>query len=233
MRTKLKKSAFTLAEVLITLAIIGVVAVLVIPPLLNNINDNELKAAFRKNYATVAQAIALASVDYGDFTGLFTGGDYAARSYTMKEKLKPYFSYTKECNNIFTGGCWHQIGKFKFLNGVDVGLNDFGNSNPSGLILNNGVLLFFFSNNLDCDRVLGTSGYLSCGGITVDVNGFKGPNVFGKDIFGMHVLKNSIKPLGVKNDIANFVNCIEPPNTNWNTVTKNGWGCSAKYLMEQ
>lgn len=42
------KAAFTLAEVLITLAIIGVVAALTIPTLLNNYNDKVLETRYKK-----------------------------------------------------------------------------------------------------------------------------------------------------------------------------------------
>ncbi|MDD3238364.1 MAG: prepilin-type N-terminal cleavage/methylation domain-containing protein [Candidatus Gastranaerophilales bacterium] len=44
----MKNKAFTLAEVLITLVIIGVIAALTIPSLLNNINDNEKRLLLKK-----------------------------------------------------------------------------------------------------------------------------------------------------------------------------------------
>ena len=44
----MKKKAFTLAEVLITLAIIGIVAALTIPTLLNNYNDKVLETRYKK-----------------------------------------------------------------------------------------------------------------------------------------------------------------------------------------
>lgn len=43
-----RKNAFTLAEVLITLGIIGVVAAMTIPTLMNKTNDAELKSAYKK-----------------------------------------------------------------------------------------------------------------------------------------------------------------------------------------
>ncbi|MDD3238016.1 MAG: type II secretion system protein [Candidatus Gastranaerophilales bacterium] len=51
------KKAFTLAEVLITLVIIGVIAAMTIPSLLNNTNKEETKTAVKKAYSALSQAI--------------------------------------------------------------------------------------------------------------------------------------------------------------------------------
>ncbi|MDD3236469.1 MAG: type II secretion system protein [Candidatus Gastranaerophilales bacterium] len=51
------KKGFTLAEVLITLVIIGVIAALTIPALLNNTNNEEYRTAGKKAYATLNQAL--------------------------------------------------------------------------------------------------------------------------------------------------------------------------------
>ena len=52
-----KKVAFTLAEVLITIGIIGVVAAMTIPSLLINLQDKQFKAMYKKYYSTLAQAL--------------------------------------------------------------------------------------------------------------------------------------------------------------------------------
>ena len=44
----MKKLGFTLAEVLITLVIIGVIAAMTIPTLMNNTNSQEFRSAFKK-----------------------------------------------------------------------------------------------------------------------------------------------------------------------------------------
>ena len=63
-----KKAAFTLAEVLITLGIIGIVAAMTLPALINNyrktVTVNQLKVA----YSIMAQALTMAQKDYGDMT---------------------------------------------------------------------------------------------------------------------------------------------------------------------
>ena len=48
-----KKAAFTLAEVLITLGIIGIVAAMTIPTLVSNYQKKVLKTQFTKKYAEI------------------------------------------------------------------------------------------------------------------------------------------------------------------------------------
>ena len=50
------KSAFTLAEVLITLVIIGVIAALTVPTLIQNTQKQEYVTALKKAYSTLSQA---------------------------------------------------------------------------------------------------------------------------------------------------------------------------------
>ena len=60
-----KKCAFTLAEVLITLGIIGIVAAMTLPALINKSQQMILKNQFKKTYSTLTQALLKAQVDYG------------------------------------------------------------------------------------------------------------------------------------------------------------------------
>lgn len=71
------KKAFTLAEVLITLGIIGVVAAMSIPTLIANINSAKFSSQFKKSFATLNQA-ALMSQNHYDFD--FAGADAACTS---------------------------------------------------------------------------------------------------------------------------------------------------------
>jgi len=69
---KNKKSGFTLAEVLITLGIIGVVAAMTIPTLIANTNSAKFKSQFKKTLATLSQAALMGEaqyeLDYGSAT---------------------------------------------------------------------------------------------------------------------------------------------------------------------
>src|SRR5574344_534598 len=60
-----KKSAFTLAEVLITLGIIGVVAALTLPSLIENHNKKVWVTALQKNYSVIEQGFQKMMADDG------------------------------------------------------------------------------------------------------------------------------------------------------------------------
>ncbi len=59
------KAAFTLAEVLITLGIIGIVAAMTIPTLIQNYRKQVVETRLSKFYSVMNQAIKMASVEYG------------------------------------------------------------------------------------------------------------------------------------------------------------------------
>ncbi len=61
----MKQSGFTLAEVLITLTIIGVVAAITLPNLLANKAKQETAEGAKKTFSTLEQAVARAEVDNG------------------------------------------------------------------------------------------------------------------------------------------------------------------------
>lgn len=224
--------AFTLAEVLITLAIIGVVAVLVIPAFLNNKNDAELKNMWKKQYAVYSQAITQAMQD--------NGGNMASvcDNYSHNncaQTFKQYLRVIKDCQRyVGNGGADCMATNITCLNGA---------SNPaipisiasSGAVLADGSSFYLFAywNNTPCTK---TSG--ECAIIYVDVNGYKSPNMFGRDIFGINIFYDSIAPMGSSNDTDGHNELCTLPgtktkyNTNYTDWRNNGLGCSAKYLYE-
>lgn len=60
-----RKGAFTLAEVLITLGIIGVVAALTLPSLIQKYQEQVLENQLKKMYSTISQGIQKAMADDG------------------------------------------------------------------------------------------------------------------------------------------------------------------------
>ena len=64
----LKRPAFTLAEVLITLGIIGVVSAMTIPTLMANHRKKVVETKLEKIYSVMNQAINLTNAEYGDVT---------------------------------------------------------------------------------------------------------------------------------------------------------------------
>ena len=67
----MKKNGFTLAEVLITLAIIGVVATITLPSLMSNTQEQQAVTAFRKAMNTLNEVAQMnAAVDGFDYGGI-------------------------------------------------------------------------------------------------------------------------------------------------------------------
>ena len=88
--------AFTLAEVLITLGIISIVATLTLPTLIEMHNQKVVEARLKKVYSTINQAIQMAESDYGEREAWFVDyNDLASQKKWIEKYLLPYLNYTK------------------------------------------------------------------------------------------------------------------------------------------
>ena len=86
------KKGFTLAEVLITLGVIGVVAALTLPTLIQNHANKVVETRLMKFYSAINQAITLAEADYGDRTywwGNFDDLDTDIKGRPVQGKTNP------------------------------------------------------------------------------------------------------------------------------------------------
>ena len=218
-RLAAKRVAFTLAEVLITLGIIGVVAALTIPSLIAKYQDKVLIQQTKKAFSVFQNGLALASQDNG------TPGD---NSLTFPKDESSYFAVVKNFSKYFKGSqvCLNssQKGCSQFFYqcapavptynnaGEAVYNNDF-TYNPK-IILADGTIFAISSNMIGCEntRYTGVStntageikynadgtpqtyDYYSavCANIIMDVNGVKGPNQYGRDVYHFWVFKNNI-----------------------------------------
>lgn len=80
-----KKKAFTLAEVLITLGIIGVVAAITMPMLIDSYNKNLTEVRLKKFYSTINQAYNMVIAERGDYNDWLS--DYAVESESKNNKV--------------------------------------------------------------------------------------------------------------------------------------------------
>ena len=89
MRLSMFKRAFTLAEVLITLGIIGVVSAMTLPTLMNKTQNKELHAQFQKVYSELNQVAMKFTVDEE-----IAAPEYCRRYGKTKfiERISKYFS---------------------------------------------------------------------------------------------------------------------------------------------
>ena len=84
--------AFTLAEVLITLGIIGVVAALTMPSLIADKRAKELETALKKNASVIQQAILMITYEDG-----IEPSPLNLQSGELKGKIKPHLNVLKDC----------------------------------------------------------------------------------------------------------------------------------------
>lgn len=216
------KLAFTLAEVLITLGIIGLVAAMTIPTLLNATQDLQFKVAWKKEFSVLSQATELMKKDNGgDLIGLFTDVN------AMRDNYMNYLKVIKYCNYDAARNCFPTQIKW---------LNDSSDTVavPAGFILNDGTavgLAAWVSAN--CTNTAyghnptggwGGAPTQSCGSIFIDVNGSKPPNKVSKDIFQAVVLKNKLVPMS--DTIYPGVDCFTT------LATDCGYGYSQEYLYK-
>ena len=201
--SKKTKAAFTLAEVLITLGIIGVVAALTLPNLIANYQNKVLAARAKKAYSSISQAIKMAEAEYGtpgDVTGLF---DTSQTNKQLVEKLSKYFDTIDLCLNQSECPKYrYDILYSKPLYDKDKTATTYAIGAPL-FILKDGTIISatqeksckktvtFPSYSPDGVPVLDKDGNqvtydttkTYCGMIYFDTNGTKGPNQAGVDFF--------------------------------------------------
>ena len=61
-------SGFTLAEVLVVIGVIGVVAALTMPTIIQNQQKKTIAAQLKHSYAIMSNVFSLAEVDYGEMS---------------------------------------------------------------------------------------------------------------------------------------------------------------------
>lgn len=175
-----KVYGFTLAEVLVTLGIIGVVAALTIPAVITNYQKQETLSRLKKAYSIVQQAIKLSEVENESVANW----DNNLNGHAFFEKyIKKYVQYTQE---ITPAELWSMAPR-KLLNGSNYGGTTYaaGSGTATNFILSDGSMI--------------TLNFVTTDGIWVgiDTNGIKKPNQMGKDTFlFLFSPKHGLQPLG-------------------------------------
>ena len=197
------KVAFTLAEVLITLGIIGVVATITLPSLIANYKNKELAVRAKKTYSVISQAIKKFEADNsspGDVTGLF---DTSKTSAEVTKNFSDYFEIINYCSSSSKCPAY----RYKVL--YSSPLYDENNSAKAGeiapplFILKDGSIIKVvqyrscirtetypqynpdgtLATDADGNTITYTATPQYCASINFDTNGLRGPNQFGADVF--------------------------------------------------
>ena len=219
------KIAFTLAEVLITLGIIGVVAAMTMPALIQRQNEKATVVKLKKAYSVLENAYRLAKEENGDFSGWFSGTDCVENTKIFAQTMKKYLKVSQDCG--FNPGCLPE-GNVKHLDGTDY---DFGNYNQSTteyrMVLADGTAIMFY---------LRSYAYLTCkndeycGNIKVLTGNKNSEYKWGKDFFTFNITHNRIIPSGHYEDTVlpfeQFCNITDHRR-------ENGLGCAAWVIFNE
>jgi prepilin-type N-terminal cleavage/methylation domain-containing protein len=211
----LKKNAFTLSEVLIVLSIIGIIAALTIPNLIQKFYEKRVVSRLNQTYAILVQAFKMAEEEYGGVPSWniteTSSGTRAQHVTIIADRLKPFLKVANDCGlsdnkYICLGSSYHTFNsasanyatqtfyyKMKLMNGVSIGFR--GGTAEEEV---NGEYIDLF----------------------VDVNGSRKPNIVGQDLFTLIYVNNKVLPDG-------FPNTLEEGTCNKKSA---GWGCAYEVI---
>ena len=181
-KTAKKALAFTLAETLIVMGIIGVVAALTIPNLNASTADKEKVAKLKKIYSNLEDAIGRAQAVYGptsDWSLMTLGGNEA--STRAAERIGDFLKVSKTCGLTANSACLPT--NVKYLNGTA-----FAGGTSVSYELASGNESYVYKYILADGTGIGIQA--ACGHVffTVDIDGpSKGAQTIGKDLFGFNV----------------------------------------------
>ncbi len=192
-----KMLAFTLAETLVVMGIIGVVAALTIPNLNQSTGDREKVAKVKKIYANLEDAFGRATAVYGPVDEWFVNSPSQADAEDrLADRITEFMKISKNCGRLETG-CFPDV-EYKKLDGtVTSNLNDL---HQPMVLLADGTALFFTIESQSCSRDMSKSGTGPssevCAIIVADIDGVKGSNTWGKDFFVFWATKQGVVPGG-------------------------------------
>lgn len=157
------KKALTIGELLITMTIIGIIAMLVLPGLLKDYNNKIFTAKIKKVYGMMNDAVEQACIDNN--VSYFNQTPYAANGQERKF-LETYFKAAKKDNVAAFASSYRKI--------VDTTNTGSALSDLSSY----GKIKLQSGESIACKRNL--IGYYTC---YVDTNSAAGPNIGGRDLF--------------------------------------------------
>ena len=211
------KKAFTLAEVLITLGILGVISAVSMPALMSNVDKNTWSNGLKVNVSNLNNAFKemMSNEDADDLrdTALWsnnvTAKGVTSENNDITTELRKYFRIEKVENNWPKGA--HTL---------------------SGSAFNEASVRYYLSNSATLNiKFMNDSSFATCtdtqmfchpvAEIILDVNGDKKPNVMGKDMFSLFLAEDgAIFPNG-----SEAVYNYDKNNVKWDTEKT---GCNGK-----
>ena len=199
---KIKEVGFTLSEVLITLGIIGIVAALTIPSLMRKIDNYQRVVRFKLMYSKLVNAWNLAVADFGympacGYNPLNVNVSIRKDCTEFGKLIINHLKIAKICkNNALANGCItedftgaddvyrdnnkdytdEQIASLELGSGLSKASI---RTEKTAIVLADGTYLIFYQNYNPMV-------------ILIDINGNKGPNKWGYDIFPLQTFWSTI-----------------------------------------
>jgi prepilin-type N-terminal cleavage/methylation domain-containing protein len=181
-KTLRKKAAFTLAEVLIAIGIVGIVSALTIPNLIHNYQKRQTVVRIKKAISLWKNASRLSREDLGDITDEETHYHYFRGGAVWKKYYAPYISASRCDYSSYCG--YGENTPWRFSKSRLDGLHTLTVLCQFKLTTNDGYFFQYFSS--------------ACGDasnqLIVDINATEGPNIIGKDVFFLDI-GNDFNPL--------------------------------------
>ncbi len=185
-----QKQGFTLAETLITLAIIGVVAALTIPSLITKYQKHQYVTQLKKNYNILSN---------GFKTILAKDGVTKLSDTTLWRKMPSYyFSYEWQGGSSEEQEFFAELSKtFSIIStqspsiaykSLDGGLEE---ERGNGIILKDGTIIYYYFVKNWTD-LIGFDMPYNKGYMIIDTNGTKSPNQWGRDLFKLYIYNDKI-----------------------------------------
>ncbi len=192
MDNKVKCSGFTLAEVMITLVIVGVVTAIAIMVLINNQKDAELKSRFRKTFSVMSQSINKTNmIDFSGSASCYypVNNDKQQDGDTARQDCIEFFkTFAKNMNVIKTcdrnakeEGCVPDYHSYLSVSGCYYFTQESINNRDVVYVLADGQIIILYGN-------YNTQPYPL---FAIDINGKKGPNKGGYDLFTFKIHKRN------------------------------------------
>jgi len=206
-----KQAAFTLAEVLITLGIIGVVAAMTIPNLMQKNFEKRVVSQLLETQSILSQAFRMAEEEYDEVENWGLTAWDSTSAELVAQRLKPYIKVALDCGLEDSEGHCTMNGEYERLNGVKHGINYATDIRYYKISLMNGSSVWWRAAN-EYDSVLM---------LWIDVNGNKKPNTYGKDLFILTYSNKSIKPDGA------------PGTAHEGDCSTSSWGYGCAYYVLQ
>ena len=236
------KAAFTLAEVLITLGIIGVVAALTLPTLISNYQKRVYVTQLKKSVSVLSNGFKLMMGHEGAtllseteaFSGIsginnVNGGAPACQSDNiLRDECR---SIREGLQNVFSGVQFAPCGaeQVKFLNGtIASSLGTAKSSNETCIKFPDGSESFFYRFYVPSGNSLGNTGYNY---IMLDINGPKNPNTWGRDIFYLYLYNSGIIVPNGTQQTSHYWRTETSSSYKCDTSSK-GMACAGRVLEE-